>query len=594
MNIKKKIIFTGLSLLLSNTFNGAYSADGADGDETNQPKDPSHKRSFDTMTKSDGPGAAGGAGQSSEGLAETSSNAPREWEQHFSGGITYLDQGDFPEAIAQFSAALAIEGIDEKTRARGLNWLGYVYYKQGDFPEAIAQYTAVLSIEGIDGGTRADGLNGLGDVYYNQGNFSEAIAQYTAVLSIEGIHGKIRASGLNRLGSAYFKQKNYSEAIAQFTAALAIEGIDEKTRAEGLNRLGYVYFEQGSFPEAITQYSAALAIEGIDGETRARCLNKLGIAYFKQRNFPETIAQMRAALATEGIDGETRASCLGGLGSSYCEQKKYSEAITQYTAALVIEEIHEETRANCLHGLGLSYFNLGNEYGKQKNYSEAIAQLRLASVITPDLVSRGLQSPWSIKLLMHAVDTESQENARFLLDNGVAIEAKATNGETALMRAKSGEMVQLLLARGADVNAQDNNGKTALIHAAIFTLPVISLETFRVPHAPFTFTQRIGKIDILLARGANVNAQDNNGNTAFMNAVITANIFGVEETKLLVSALISRGAKIDIQNAVDNNTVLDLCESYEQSVCGDLIQFILDAHQQYSSRGIDLKQEPHP
>ena len=563
MKFKKKIIFTALSLLLSSTFNSAYSTDGADGDETNKPIGQSFKRPLHEISStagfawalssasSAGKTSGDGAGQPLEGLAATPSNAPRVWEQHFSGGITYLDQGDFPEAIAQFSAALAIEGIDEKTRARGLNGLGYVYYKQGDFPEAIAQYTAVLSIEGI--------------------------------------HGKIRASRLNRLGSAYFKQKNYSEAITQFTAALAIEGIDEKTRASGLNRLGYVYFEQGSFPEAITQYTAALAIEGIDGKIRASGLNRLGSAYFKQGNFPETIVQMRAALATEGIDGETRASCLGGLGSSYCEQKKYSEAITQYTAALVIEEIHEKTRANCLHGLGLSYFNLGNEYGKQKNYSEAIAQLRLASVITPDLVSRGLQSPWSIKLLMHAVDTESQENARFLLANGVAINAKDNNGKTALMRTKSVEMAAFLLDRGADVNAVDKGGKTALIDAAIFTLPVISLETFRVPHASFTFTQRIGKIDILLARGANVNAQDNNGNTALMNAVNTANIFGVEETKLLVSALISRGAKIDIQNTPDNDTVLDLCESYEQSVCDDLKQFILKAKEQYSSGRIDLK-----
>ena len=75
MNIKKKIIFTGLSLLLSNTFNSAYSADGADGDETNQPKDPSHKRSFDTMTKSDGPGAAGGASSSASNVGKTAGDA---------------------------------------------------------------------------------------------------------------------------------------------------------------------------------------------------------------------------------------------------------------------------------------------------------------------------------------------------------------------------------------------------------------------------------------------------------------------------------------------------------------------------------------
>ena len=93
MNFKKKIIFTGLSLLLSSTFNSAYSAGGADGDETNQPKDPSHKRPFLSVTESDGCGAGGGASSSSsassagktsggwagqplEGLAKKSRNAP--------------------------------------------------------------------------------------------------------------------------------------------------------------------------------------------------------------------------------------------------------------------------------------------------------------------------------------------------------------------------------------------------------------------------------------------------------------------------------------------------------------------------------------
>ena len=84
MNFKKKIIFTALSLLLSSTFNSAYSAH--------------------TVEESDGCGAGGGAsssassaektpgdlaGQSSEGLAATPSNAPRGWEQHVSAGNAY-------------------------------------------------------------------------------------------------------------------------------------------------------------------------------------------------------------------------------------------------------------------------------------------------------------------------------------------------------------------------------------------------------------------------------------------------------------------------------------------------------------------------
>jgi len=75
MNTKKTIIFTGLSLLLSSTFNSAYSADG---DETNQPNqlnqlnDPSRKRSFHSATVSDGCGAGGGASSSASSAGKTS------------------------------------------------------------------------------------------------------------------------------------------------------------------------------------------------------------------------------------------------------------------------------------------------------------------------------------------------------------------------------------------------------------------------------------------------------------------------------------------------------------------------------------------
>jgi len=60
------------------------------------------------------------------------------------------------------------------------------------------------------------------------------------------------------------------------------------------------------------------------------------------------------------------------------------------------------------------------------------------------------------------------------------------------------EKVHALLAKGADVNARDNDGSTALMAAVTY-----------------------GHIDIvhaLLAKGADVNAKDNAGDTALMAA----------------------------------------------------------------------------
>jgi ankyrin repeat protein len=453
MNIKKTIIFTGLSLLLSSTFNSAYSTDGADGDETNQPKDRSRKRPFYSATESDGYGAGGGAsssassagktpgdwaGQPLEGLAATPSNAPRGWEQHVRTGVAYFNQGKFSEAIFQFTAALAIEGID----------------------------------------------------------------------------------------------------------------------------------------------------------------------------------------------GKTRVGCLGSLGNAYFKEGKILEAIDQYTAALAIGECDGKARASCLENLGRSHFNLGNAYAGQKNYGDAITEFRLASKLVPDRVRSELKGPLGIELLMHAVDIESQENARFLLANGVDIDARELYAlQTALMRAKSVEMAGFLLDVGADINAENNFGETPLeifMERYIASYPGRSsdmvalllargadvnagrgaqlnlLRGLDVEGAEELFNLLLNngveinardndgrtalmkldkdcsdnyKIPILLRRGAEVNAVDNEGMTALMVAVegLEDNEDYLEQLRARVTLLINGGADIGIR---DNNgrNVLDIFESE------DLKQFIRDQY----------------
>jgi tetratricopeptide (TPR) repeat protein len=338
MNTKKTIIFTGLSLLLSNAFNSAYSADGAGktpGDWAGQSSDglaatlsnaPSSAAYFNqAVTETDGSGAE----SDGSGAGGGASSSARRWGQHFSKGTDYVQEGEILKAFDSFTAALAIQGISEVSRAACLYALGNVY----------------------------------------------------------------------RL------QNNYSEAIAQFSAALAIDEFDERSRAWCLYALGSVYDLQKKYSEAIAQFSEALAIDEFDGKDRACCIYKLGFAYSAQGNLPQA-------------------------------------------------------EAYALYGLGFVSLNTG-EFGK------AISCFKFASERMPMEIRRELEGPLGIKLLMHAVDTESQENARFLLANGVAINAKDNNGKTALMRTKSVRMREFLVDKGACVDAVDNKRMTALMGAAV-------------------------------------------------------------------------------------------------------------------------------
>ena len=78
---------------------------------------------------------------------------------------------------------------------------------------------------------------------------------------------------------------------------------------------------------------------------------------------------------------------------------------------------------------------------------------------------------------------------RTLLDRGGMIDGKNRKGETPLMHARTADMATLLLSRGADPLAQDNNGFTALMHVVDAGAPEITpllLAGSAAAHTPLT------------------------------------------------------------------------------------------------------------
>ncbi|HET9400001.1 MAG TPA: ankyrin repeat domain-containing protein [Candidatus Acidoferrales bacterium] len=104
--------------------------------------------------------------------------------------------------------------------------------------------------------------------------------------------------------------------------------------------------------------------------------------------------------------------------------------------------------------------------------------------------------------LLSVAAARSPEILRFLLDTGVNVNARGSEGVTPLIAAArqsdSQDNLRLLLERSADVNARDGSGRTALSYAAT--------------------ASNTGVIDVLVRHGANVNAQDNEGRTPLMHA----------------------------------------------------------------------------
>ncbi|HET7154967.1 MAG TPA: ankyrin repeat domain-containing protein, partial [Hyphomicrobiaceae bacterium] len=125
--------------------------------------------------------------------------------------------------------------------------------------------------------------------------------------------------------------------------------------------------------------------------------------------------------------------------------------------------------------------------------------------------------------MMHALrNGNRQEFSRALRDNPTSVNGKGQGGWTPIMLAVlygDVEDVRLLLAQGADPNAQNDGGGTALMYAIEDT----------------------EKTRLLLDRGADVNARSGEGRTALLIAV------GRAGSNAVVKLLLERGASASVR-----------------------------------------------
>jgi len=269
--------------------------------------------------------------------------------------------------------------------------------------------------------------------------------------------------------------------------------------------------------------------------------------------FMLVIAAPRQAQAALTPDQQTKANAaLLSLWESN-SKPSYAAGASQVTAAQVNAVLASGANVNATDKKGHSALMAASASGN----------LPCATLLVSKEADINARDDEGWTSLMYACLGSKVSCAAFLISKGAKLEAKESGGQTVLLvvaqalmetsyaaDANAGHLVpvvpdqaglmacvKLLIASGANVNARDNEGETALMLAA-----------------SGTGAGNVDCVRLLLSKGAEVNATDKDGETALMLASAGASIVTSSATipamgsADCVTLLISKGATVNAKD----------------------------------------------
>jgi len=169
---------------------------------------------------------------------------PNDAKAYLDRGNVHLDEGNYDEAIADYSQAIRLD----PNYVAAYNDRGIAYKNIGDNDNAIADYNQAIRLNP----NYAAAYNNRGLAYKNIGDNDNAIADYSQAIRLNPNY----AAAYNNRGHAYFNIGDNDNAIADYNQVIRLD----PNYAKAYNNRGYAYFNIGDYDEAITNYNQAIRL----------------------------------------------------------------------------------------------------------------------------------------------------------------------------------------------------------------------------------------------------------------------------------------------------------------------------------------------
>lgn len=351
-------------------------------------------------------------------------------------GILHMEQGDYPEAMKLFDAAIKREKAANLKLNEGSDWnnMGIAKRGTGNYSEAMAHINDAIAIAKEVGNTKGEAIATLNRAlgYRMAGQIKEARADYAAARDLFQKAGNEQGKGTTLMGTgrmAELEDKNYVQAQADYlnaleifrklelprwegTALLYLAGLNKRSAAPGRTTRDLVFDDEptnlpGSAEETLAKareyYEGALAIgERLNSrEMIWEALQGLGFTDFKAGRLEKALENYEKAIGivtaiyVSAEDAQMLGEFMAGREDLYREAMEVCAALydkTKDPKYLNLQMRYGETLKNDVQKANMALANLSFEDPAKQKLFEKLnalgkAQAKAAKAVpaVPDL-----------------------------------------------------------------------------------------------------------------------------------------------------------------------------------------------------------------